>query len=109
MICCIPDIDDQTIDLPSSATSGYEFISVNAGKLRNEGIEVLLSGTPIKTSNFEWGVNLNFTKNKNEVISLADANQMLSGIGLKYNEAPYPNATRTGYPVGSFFLYKTPF
>ncbi len=64
------DIDDQTIDLPSSATSGYEFISVNAGKLRNEGIEILLSGTPIKTTNFEWGVNLNFTKNKNEVISL---------------------------------------
>jgi len=64
------DIDDQTMDLPSSATSGYEFISVNAGKLRNQGVEILLSGTPIKTTDFEWGVNLNFTKNKNEVISL---------------------------------------
>ena len=64
------DIDDQTMDLPSSATSGYEFISVNAGKLRNEGLEVLLSGNPIRTDNFEWEINLNFTKNKNEVISL---------------------------------------
>lgn len=64
------DIDDQTIDLPSSATSGYEFLAVNAGKLRNEGVEVLLSGSPIKTDNFTWEVTANFTKNKNEVVSL---------------------------------------
>ena len=64
------DTDDQTIDLPSSATSGYEFVSVNAGKLRNEGIELFLTGTPIKTKDFEWGIDLNFSKNKNEVLSL---------------------------------------
>ncbi|MRX68820.1 TonB-linked outer membrane protein, SusC/RagA family [Flavobacterium resistens] len=64
------DTSDQTIDLPSSATSGYEYISVNAGKLRNEGIEIFLSGTPIKTQDFEWGIDLNFSKNKNSIISL---------------------------------------
>ncbi|MEP6929077.1 MAG: SusC/RagA family TonB-linked outer membrane protein, partial [Flavobacterium sp.] len=64
------DTSDQTIDLPSSATSGYEYISVNAGELRNEGIEVFLSGTPIKTKNFEWGIDLNFSKNKNSILSL---------------------------------------
>ncbi|TDW49066.1 TonB-linked SusC/RagA family outer membrane protein [Flavobacterium sp. 270] len=64
------DTSDQTLDLPSSATSGYEFLSVNAGKLRNEGIEVFLSGTPIKTKDFEWGIDLNFSKNKNSIISL---------------------------------------
>ncbi|MEO8774557.1 MAG: SusC/RagA family TonB-linked outer membrane protein [Gelidibacter sp.] len=67
------DIDDQTIDLPSSATSGYEFLAVNAGKLRNEGIEILISGSPIKTDNFTWEVTANFTKNKNEVLSLHPA------------------------------------
>ena len=64
------DTSDQTIDLPSSATAGYEFISVNAGELRNEGIEIFLSGTPIKTDNFEWGIDLNFSKNKNSILSL---------------------------------------
>ncbi|WP_281232738.1 SusC/RagA family TonB-linked outer membrane protein [Flavobacterium gelatinilyticum] len=64
------DTSDQTLDLASSATSGYEFISVNAGKLRNEGIEIFLSGTPIKTNNFEWGIDLNFSKNKNSIIAL---------------------------------------
>lgn len=64
------DIDDQTMDLPSSATSGYEYISVNAGKLRNEGVEILLSGTPIKTNDFTWEMSVNYSKNKNEVISL---------------------------------------
>lgn len=64
------DIDDQTIDLPSSATSGYEYISVNAGKLRNQGIELILSGTPIRTKDFEWGIDLNYTQNDNKVLSL---------------------------------------
>jgi TonB-linked SusC/RagA family outer membrane protein len=64
------DTSDQTIDLPSSATSGYEYISVNAGELRNEGIELFLSVTPVKTKNFEWGIDLNFSKNKNSILSL---------------------------------------
>lgn len=64
------DTDDQTIDLPSSATSGYEFISVNAGKLRNEGIEMFISGTPIKTNSFEWGIDLNYSTNKNSILAL---------------------------------------
>jgi len=64
------DTSDQTLDLASSATSGYEFLSVNAGKLRNEGIEIFLSGTPIKTNSFEWGIDLNFSKNKNSILSL---------------------------------------
>ncbi|PIF71178.1 TonB-linked SusC/RagA family outer membrane protein [Flavobacterium sp. 2] len=64
------DTSDQTLDLPSSATSGYEFISVNAGELRNEGIEIFLSGTPIRTKDFEWGIDLNFSKNKNSILSL---------------------------------------
>jgi TonB-linked SusC/RagA family outer membrane protein len=64
------DTSDQTLDLASSATSGYEFLSVNAGQLRNEGIEIFLSGTPIKTDSFEWGIDLNFSKNKNSIISL---------------------------------------
>ena len=64
------DTSDQTLDLPSSATSGYEYISVDAGELRNEGIEIFLSGTPIKTQDFEWGIDLNFSKNKNSILSL---------------------------------------
>jgi len=64
------DTSDQTLDLASSATSGYEFLSVNAGELRNEGIEIFISGTPIKTKDFEWGIDLNFSKNKNSILSL---------------------------------------
>lgn len=64
------DTSDQTLDLASSATSGYEFLSVNAGELRNEGIEVVLSGTPIQTNDFQWGIDLNYSKNKNSILSL---------------------------------------
>lgn len=87
-------------------SDGFASPVLNVGKLRNSGIEFEANYADSK-GDFNYNIGLNLTTTKNEVISLADANQMLSGIGLKYNEAPYPNATRTGYPVGSFFLYKT--
>ena len=64
------DTNDQAIDLPSSATSGYEYISVNAGEIRNEGVELTLSGTPVKTKDFEWVIDLNYALNHNTVMSL---------------------------------------
>lgn len=87
-------------------SEGFASPVLNVGKLRNSGIEFEANYADSK-GDFNYNVGLNLTTTKNEVISLADANQMLTGIGLKYNEAPYPNATRTGYPVGSLYLYKT--
>ena len=61
---------DQIMPVTLSQTTGYQFMYVNAGEIRNRGIELTLNGTPIQTSNFRWDINVNFAKNKNEVISL---------------------------------------
>lgn len=87
-------------------SEGFASPVLNVGKLRNSGFEIEANYADSK-GDFNYNVGLNLTTTKNEVISLADANQMLTGIGLKFGEAPYPNATRTGYPVGSLYLYKT--
>jgi TonB-linked SusC/RagA family outer membrane protein len=44
---------------------------INAGLIRNKGIELLLTGTPIKTNNFSWDIALNYAKNKNSVVRLS--------------------------------------
>jgi TonB-linked SusC/RagA family outer membrane protein len=54
-----------------SSSTGFVAASLNAGSIRNQGIEIVLGGNPIKSKDFNWDVNLNFTKNKNEVLSLA--------------------------------------
>ena len=56
---------------PIAPASGFIAASLNSGSIRNRGIEIVLSGTPIKSRDFSWDATVNFTKNKNEVIKLA--------------------------------------
>ena len=54
-----------------SNASGYLAGNQNVGSLRNRGIELLLTGTPVITSNFRWNVSYNMAWNKNQILSLA--------------------------------------
>src|SRR5690554_1297449 len=62
------DIAIETI----TRTSGYSGVSVNVGKLRNRGAELLLRGTPIQKSDFSWDVSANMSYNKNVVLKISD-------------------------------------
>ncbi len=64
--------EDQIITAPISASTGYTGKLLNAGEIENKGIEVSFNAMPIKNDNFSWGLNVNFTKNKSEVIALPD-------------------------------------
>ncbi|MBW4360274.1 SusC/RagA family TonB-linked outer membrane protein [Flavobacterium taihuense] len=61
---------DQIFNVPQSPSTGYSFSQINAGELENRGIEVVLGGYPIKTKDFQWQVNVNWSKNENKVVSL---------------------------------------
>ncbi|WP_313375994.1 SusC/RagA family TonB-linked outer membrane protein [Chishuiella sp.] len=63
---------DQLIMLPVSSGSGYLKYALNAGQINNEGYEVQLGGSPIKTKDFTWDINLNWAKNQNKVVSLTE-------------------------------------
>jgi TonB-linked SusC/RagA family outer membrane protein len=63
---------DQIMSVPVSAGSGYSFWLKNAGEIRNSGVELQLYATPIQNDNFKWDVNINWSKNKNTVVSLDD-------------------------------------
>jgi TonB-linked SusC/RagA family outer membrane protein len=61
---------DQILRVSQTTATGYSSRYVNAGDLSNRGIEVALSGTPIKVGGFTWNMNLNFAKNVNKVEKL---------------------------------------
>ncbi|MDR7794261.1 SusC/RagA family TonB-linked outer membrane protein [Riemerella anatipestifer] len=61
---------DQIINLPISSGSGYRTMLINAGQVNNRGIEVQVNGTPIKTANFRWDIDVNWAQNRSEVVSL---------------------------------------
>lgn len=63
---------DQILATPVPGSSGYQYIYQNTGELSNKGIELMLTTTPIKTKNFKWTLDLNFSKNTSKVVSLGD-------------------------------------
>jgi TonB-linked SusC/RagA family outer membrane protein len=63
---------DQIIELPVGSSSGYDFKLTNGGSIRNEGLELLIAGTPISRSNFTWDVTLNVGHNRAIVETLPD-------------------------------------
>ena len=63
---------DQIIRLASSSTSGYEYRLINAGAIRNEGIELAINGRAVQAGDFAWDLGMNFSKNSNKVLSLVE-------------------------------------
>ncbi|MDF0717153.1 SusC/RagA family TonB-linked outer membrane protein [Muricauda sp. 334s03] len=49
---------------------GYSGQWINTGEMENKGIEVALWGTPLKTLDFSWNVNVSWGQNRNKVLSL---------------------------------------
>jgi len=66
---------NQILDIPIDATTGYTRRVVNAGKVRNQGIELVLNTRPIDKPDFKWKSTLTWSKNYNKVLELA------AGIG----------------------------
>ncbi|MGJ1431797.1 SusC/RagA family TonB-linked outer membrane protein [Sphingobacterium spiritivorum] len=63
---------NQILALASPIESGVTSKLINAGNIQNKGFEILFEGTPFKMENFSWDLSINFTKNKNKIIKLAD-------------------------------------
>ncbi len=62
--------DNQIMSTNLESSSGYTSASMNIGSIENRGIELMLSGTPVKTKDFNWEIAFNWSKNKSEVIKL---------------------------------------
>lgn len=64
--------------------SGQETQLVNAGKIRNQGIEIVVGGIPVQTKNFEWNSTLTYSLNRNKVLALNEnaTEIILGGAGV---------------------------
>ena len=79
--------------------SGYLYRKLNAGMVRNQGIEVMLGGTPVRTRDFEWTLSGNIAKNNNKLIRLAPDQTEYTIYWTKFYDAWYLKAIE-GKPIG---------
>lgn len=61
----------QILNIGTPPESGLQGVVINAGNIQNRGIEITVDGTPVKTDNFEWNTNINYSHNKNLIVDLA--------------------------------------
>jgi outer membrane receptor protein involved in Fe transport len=64
--------ENQLLVVPLPDPSGYNYQYINGGNIQNSGYEATLNLKPVSKSNFTWDIAVNFSHNKNLVISLTE-------------------------------------
>jgi TonB-linked SusC/RagA family outer membrane protein len=79
---------------PSAGFALTQF--VNAGEVKNTGVELLARVTPVSTPTVSWDAAFAFSHNKNRIVDL--------GVpGVSFLTAGTYMRHQTGYPVGAWF------
>lgn len=70
---------DLLVPIQVSASTGYTSLWDNVADMTNKGIELQLGVTAVKTSDFSFDIDLNFSKNKNKIESLGGLDTYILG------------------------------
>ncbi len=92
---------DQIISLPMSITTGYSAKYINAGKINNKGIELIVDVIPIETKDWNWKLSFNYTKNWSKVVELTegiDTYVLANPMGQNINVV-----AKVGEPFGEIY------
>lgn len=88
---------NQILDAQLDASTGYNITQVNAGSLDNRGVEIALGYTVVRTQDWRWELQGNFTLNRSKVHDIPDAIKQIQTGG--YSGGPGTYAVN-GKPLG---------
>ncbi|MFD0795585.1 SusC/RagA family TonB-linked outer membrane protein [Mucilaginibacter litoreus] len=97
----IKDTKDLLLGYPVPRSTGYDVVSKNVGKLRNKGLEFMVSSRNIQGDNFTWNTDFNISFNRNNVIDLV-GQQFFSNTISGRSEI---SLVREQQPLGVFYGY----
>lgn len=78
---------------PLSQTTGFASVTRNIGEMQNQGVEIMVTGSPIKTKDFRWDVSFNISFNKNKITKLPGHKDIIDGTFI----------LREGYDYRTFY------
>ncbi|WP_316803901.1 SusC/RagA family TonB-linked outer membrane protein [Pedobacter nototheniae] len=90
---------DQITPVSVSSATGYTQLFVNAGEVRNRGIELSAFIIPVRSKDFSWTMNVNFSRNRSKVLSLYQGVENLQLNPLNLPGSVTMNAA-VGQPYG---------
>lgn len=77
---------DQFVTVPLDASDPesegrYTQKYINAGEIVNKGVEISLTGTPVRNENLEWNTTVNFTRNRSEIVDIGPDDERIINLG----------------------------
>lgn len=83
-------------------TSGFKEVFTNLGQINNSGFEFMIHANPVKTKDFSWDINLNFTRNRNKVVSILGEDKNKDGV----EDDLIASGLFIGQPIGTIYDYE---
>lgn len=90
-----------TVPIPLGSNFANTILT-NVGNMYNEGVEFIVSATPVNNSKFKWDVSFNIAYNKNQITNLT-ATKDSSYAGTLNTNGIQINSV--GYAANSFYVY----
>jgi TonB-linked SusC/RagA family outer membrane protein len=90
-------VDDLLINRFIAPTSGFSSLLDNFGSLENKGFELMLTGTPVQTKDFNWIISGIYNHNRNKATKIGQALTLLS------TNSGAPVSIIEGQPIGVFY------
>jgi outer membrane receptor protein involved in Fe transport len=96
---------DDIVSVTVSPTSGFDQAIENLGRIRNRGVELLWTATPVKMRTFSWHTSFNLAVNDNKVLYVGGPNSIvISGAYPRWgSEVSISNVV--GMPYGQIMGY----
>ncbi len=100
------DTDDLlAVDRASNFYLGNTDLDVlrNVGAINNKGIELSLTTNNVNRNDFRWTTNLNYARNRSEVVELSSGTEQIGSGAPGYFSGATTYILREGEPIGVFW------
>jgi len=95
---------DLIMAIATDPGTGFSSITLNAGSIQNKGVELTLHGKPVVSKDFNWNVMINFSANRNKVLSIySGLTELIGGSSFGYGGSGPTFKYVPGEPVGDIY------
>lgn len=95
---------DQIITVPISNAAGATRLIVNAGEIENKGIELQLNLIPVQTTDLQWDLTFNYSRNRSNVVSIREGiENIFLGSSFGYGGGGTFMQLEVGKPYGNIY------
>ena len=99
---------DVILTVPIAYSTGFASELLNAATITNRGLELTLNTNPVKTKDFRWDLNFNWSRNLNKVASLAPGVAKVLIAGFQNGEIDAIAGKPFGAIYGSTYVRTDP-